>query len=81
MHPRITDAVYANSRDVAAFFGKAHFHVLRDIDNLLKSKAIQNWMTLFINRLEFDERANKETRSFDLTKDGFTLLAMGFTGH
>ena len=28
---------WTNSRDVAAFFGKQHGHVLRDIDNIMKS--------------------------------------------
>jgi len=29
----------------------------------------------------FDPRANRETRSFDLNRDGFSLLVMGYTGH
>ncbi|MFF8803338.1 MULTISPECIES: Rha family transcriptional regulator [unclassified Methylobacterium] len=29
----------------------------------------------------FDPRANRETRSFDMNRDGFSLLVMGYTGH
>ncbi len=72
--------IFANSRDVAAFFEKSHKDVLEATDNLLKSLVAEKSATLFIKHLEFNAAANKETRHFDLTKDGFTLLAMGFTG-
>lgn len=67
-------------RDGAAFFEKTHKDVLEAIDNLLKSLVAEKSATLFIKQLAFDERANRETRSFDMSRDGFALLAMGFTG-
>lgn len=77
-------AVVANSRDVAAFFSKRHDHVLRDISNLLKELAPQNWGAenhdLFVERHDHHEGANRVVRSFDMTRTGFLLLAMGFTG-
>lgn len=77
-------AIYANSRDVAEAFEKRHDHVLRDIDALLGSPDLGNLTNQGIGAFRlvtaFDERANKEVRSFDMTKDGFTLLAMGYTG-
>lgn len=72
--------VFANSRDVAAYFGKQHAHILRDIDNLLKNNGNPKLDNLFIEKTEYHEIARKEVRFFDMTKDGFTLLAMGFTG-
>lgn len=38
-------AVYANSRDVAAFFGKEHKNVLRDVDILIlrRSNLSHEW--------------------------------------
>ena len=72
--------IFANSRDVAAFFEKAHKHVLEAIDNLLKELAAEISATLFIKSLAFDAAANRETRSFDMTRDGFMLLVMSFTG-
>lgn len=72
--------VFANSRDVAAYFGKQHQHILRNIDNILKNKGRPKLDDLFIERFEYHEAAQKEVRFFDMTKDGFTLLAMGFTG-
>lgn len=69
----------ANSRDVAAFFGKSHRHVLRDIDNLITDAGAplpnfgQGSYTL-------PSTGNQEHRCYDMDRDGFSLLAMGFTG-
>lgn len=72
--------VFANSRDVAAFFGKRHDHVLRDIDNLLKDMPAPDLGAApFLEAAYFD--ANNQTRRcIDMSRDGFTLLGMGFTG-
>lgn len=74
----------ANSRDVAAYFNKEHRHVLEAIDNLLKSLAAENSATgdrAFVLRdFTDDTQPGRTFRSFDMTRDGFTLLAMGFTG-
>lgn len=71
--------VLAGSREVAAFFGKRHDHVLRDVDNLLNSGS-PKLGNLFIQRVEYHAQANREVRFYEMTRDGFTLLAMGFTG-
>ncbi len=72
--------VVTNSQDVAEAFGKRHDHVLRDVDNLLENIAPQNWGAMFVLSEEFDARANRVVRSFNMTRNGFTLLAMGFNG-
>jgi anti-repressor protein len=71
--------VFASSLDVAEFCGKRHYNVLRDIDNL---ECPENF-----RRLNFEEgvytlssTGPQEHRYFDMTKDGFTFLVMGFTG-
>ncbi|PSJ53130.1 Rha family transcriptional regulator [Pseudaminobacter soli (ex Li et al. 2025)] len=70
--------VFANSLDVAEFFGKQHLHVLRDIDTLIGSapEAASNFGLCPYQAVE----SGRLYRSFDMTRDGFTLLAMGFTG-
>lgn len=69
-----------SSRDVAMTFDKRHDHVLRDIDNLIRYKPnfgeISTW---FIRREETDSRGRSQPM-FLMTRDGFSLLAMGFTG-
>lgn len=68
-----------NSRDVATFFGKNHADVLRDIDNLrhqIPDRGVSNFA-----ETPYVHPQNGQTyRAFDMTRDGFTLLAMGFTG-
>lgn len=41
------------------------------------NQSLSQW---FRPVLAWSEEANRETRSFDLTRDGFTLLVMGWTG-
>jgi Rha family phage regulatory protein len=73
-----------NSRDVAEVFGKRHDHVLRDVDALIGSpdlgSLINQGVSAFRELAIFDEKANREVRCFDMTRDGFTLLVMGWTG-
>lgn len=69
-----------SSREVAKNFGKEHKHVLRDIDNIKLDGVAQNWAGLFIEN-EYQHEQNKQSyREYLITKDGFALLAMGFTG-
>jgi Rha family phage regulatory protein len=69
--------VFANSRDVAEFFGKEHFNVLRDIRNLEMPSDLK--ASFFQPDLRPDNHG-REVNTYDMTRDGFTLLAMGFTG-
>jgi Rha family phage regulatory protein len=72
-----------NSRDVAKVFEKRHGDVLDSIDNLLKSLATENSVADFgfiLCPYTDETQPGREFRSFDLTRDAFTLLAMGFTG-
>lgn len=71
--------VFANSRNVADYFQKRHDHVLRDIDNLLSSGS-PKLGSLFVEGSVYHDQARKDVRVFDMTRDGFSLLAMGFTG-
>jgi Rha family phage regulatory protein len=66
-----------NSRDIAEMFEKQHSHVLRDIDGLvsLAPEAASNF-----GLSEYRDSSGRSLRCFDMTRDGFTLLAMGFTG-
>lgn len=71
--------VFANSRDIAAYFGKEHRSVLVSVDNLIQQEpnlGLHNFM-----QTPYVEPSNSQKyRSFDMDRDGFTLLAMGFTG-
>ncbi|ASY55410.1 Rha family transcriptional regulator [Sinorhizobium sp. CCBAU 05631] len=69
--------VVANSRDVAAYFGKEHFNVLRDIRALDMPSDLKASFFIPVTLLD---RYDRELDGFDMTRDGFSLLAMGFTG-
>lgn len=70
-----------NSLLVAETFGKAHRGVLRDIDNLECSEIFQmhNFVQMFKIR-ELPNGGQAQDRYYNITKDGFTFLAMGYTG-
>lgn len=70
--------VVTTSLQVAETFEKNHQHVLRDLDNL--KEGVRNWTDLFYED-EYVHPQNKQTyRQIIMNRDGFTLLAMGFTG-
>ena len=78
-------ATFTNSRNVAACFGKRHDHVLRDIGNLvaeLTDGGLLNFEGLpnFGEAPYVDPQNGQTYKSYDLTKNGFVLLVMGFTG-
>lgn len=65
------------SLDVAATFGKEHKNVLRDIENL--------GCSVDFNRLNFEpisyvDAMHRKQKAYVMTRDGFTLLVMGYTG-
>lgn len=65
------------SKDIAAHFRKQHSHVLRDIDAL--KKDVSNFGAMFFETKLPDEYGRKQ-RAYLMNRDGFTLLAMSFTG-
>lgn len=67
----------ASSRQIAENFEKNHNHVLRDIDSL--KKDVSNFGQMFFESTEPDSYG-REQRAYLMNRDGFTLLAMGFTG-
>ena len=67
----------ASSRDIAEHFGKRHDHVLRDIETL--GKDLPNFGEMFFDT-EIPDSYGRSQRAYLMNRDGFTLLAMGFTG-
>ncbi len=69
----------ADSRTVAQVFEKEHRNVLQSIDNL-KESLPSDFIALNFQRYSYKASNGKENPSYLLTRDAFTLLAMGFTG-
>lgn len=69
--------VVTTSLQVAESFEKRHDNVLREIEGLLKIEEAQN----YFQEGTYEHPQNKQKyRMFYMNRDGFTLLAMGFTG-
>lgn len=66
-----------SSLNVAENFDKKHQHVLRDIDAL--EKDVSNFGQMFVEGNEPDSYG-RDRRVVYMNRDGFTILAMGFTG-
>lgn len=70
-----------SSREVAENFDKEHKNVIQSIENLLlEMGGAENSASLFIEG-EYQHPQNKQHyKEYLLTRDGFSLLVMGFTG-
>ena len=66
-----------SSRQIAESFEKNHRDVLRAVDNL--KEDVRNFAQMFFETTVPDSYG-REQRAYLMNRDGFTLLAMGFTG-
>jgi len=75
----INDQPRTLSIDVAEYFGKSHKNVIRQLRTLTKSCP-----SVFNRRnfapIEYTDDRGRQQPCYSITKDGFILLAMGFTG-
>lgn len=62
---------------VAQVFGKEHYNVIRDIESLSCSDSFNALNFEVINYLDVRGR---EQKAYQMTKDGFSFLVMGYTG-
>lgn len=65
------------SLDIAQNFGKKHAHVLRDIENL---ECSQSFRESNFGLSSYISNQNKALPMYEITRDGFVFLCMGFTG-
>lgn len=71
--------VFTTSAKVAQQTGKAHRTVLRDIDKIITNLTAQNSsVKKYYIETQFTNGRNREYRTFNITRDGFVLLAMGY---
>lgn len=71
------DQAITTSRNVAESFERNHQHVLEAIDNLtVENSTVKN----MFHETTYKNERGREYREIYMNRDGFTLLAMGFTG-
>ncbi|MCP5197665.1 MAG: Rha family transcriptional regulator [Gammaproteobacteria bacterium] len=72
------------SQIVAESFGKRHNNVIRDIDHIIASEAYQERCALNFEQtsviVPMPNGGHREERIFEMDRQGFEILAMGFTG-
>jgi len=69
-----------SSRQVADDFDKEHKHVKSAIENVSQQiRSDENSANLFIPSI-YTDSCNRQQKEYLLTRDGFSLLVMGFTG-
>ncbi|GAB6119673.1 Rha family transcriptional regulator [Dysgonomonas termitidis] len=69
------------SKIVAGIFGKRHTNVLRDIRNLECSEEFQSSnFELLVEMKELPQGGASKSTCYEMTKDGFNFLVMGYTG-
>ena len=66
-----------SSLDIAEHFGKQHKNILRDIERL---EIPDDFRRLNFEPSSYVNGQNKEQPAYNLTRDGFSFLVMGFTG-
>ena len=74
---QIDGELVVSSRQVAEDFGKKHKHVLEAIENI---KAQNSAVTKMFIESSYKAGTGKNYKEYLLTRDGFSLLVMGFTG-
>lgn len=73
----IDGELVVTSRQVAEDFGKQHQHVTQAIENLISENSLLKSMMM---ESEYTTERGRKYKEYLLTRDGFSLLVMGFTG-
>lgn len=75
------DLVKTSSLKVAEIFGKQHKDILRKIENLDCSPTFSSaHFCAHDQTIDIGKGATRESKYYEMTKDGFIFLVMGFTG-
>ena len=74
------DHVFTTSLVVAEKFDKQHKNVLRDIEKIIESCPDKEFRRLNFELSSYQNQQNKTQPMYNISKDGFLMLAMGFTG-
>ncbi len=83
------DIARVDSLFVAEVFEKRHDHVLRAIDNLIRPKngeieprsgLSREFAKRNFGEINYKDSKGRTQKAYAMTRDGFTMLVMGFTG-
>ena len=76
------DTARVNSLYVAQFFEKEHFHVLRDIAKITDTNSglSKEFAASNFEPSHYKDGTGRKLPCYMMTRDGFTILVMGYTG-
>jgi len=74
------DRLFTTSLKVAEHFHKRHTHVLDSVQKIIADLADDEFSEPNFRLTEYPDRRGKLHKMFELSHNGFALLAMGFTG-
>ena len=75
------DQIKTDSLKVAEYFGKRHADVIRKIESLDCSPTFSSThFCVHGQEIQIGSGATRESKYYEMTKDGFMFLVMGFTG-
>ncbi len=72
--------IFCTSLDVARVFGKEHKSILRAIRSKIRNKEIQNFNEHNFAPVKYKDIKGEVRTAYNLTRDGFSFIAMGLTG-
>lgn len=73
------DETVCDSLQVSEKFGKRHADVIRSIENLIENDSTQNCVQCF-TKASYKDNTGRKNKMYRMNRDGFSVLAMGFTG-
>jgi Rha family phage regulatory protein len=71
---------FADSKKISKIFSKRHDNVLRSIENLVKNGCSKEFFALNFKVTFKKNKSGRSDKMYYITKDGFVMLTMGFTG-
>ena len=75
------DQIKTDSLKVAEYFGKRHADVIRKIESLDCSPTFSSThFCVHGQEIQIGSGATRESKYYEMTKDGWMFLVMGFTG-
>ena len=76
------DTARVDSLFVADYFEKSHNHVVRDIEKILspQSGLSAEFNESNFGRITYTDSRGRKQKAYAMTRDGFTMLVMGYTG-
>lgn len=79
---KLHDGIMATtSLNVAEVFGRRHKDVIRKLENLdCSTNFYERNFTPIQNEVSLGKGRTRQDKAYEITRDGFTFLAMGFTG-